>query len=299
MRTFSNGLAVVAFLALGTTALAQSNAPDSAAAAKAAPSAAGILPNALGDANADLTFFPVTPCRLLDTRIGTGLYAGPKAPGTEVAFSVNDTLTPQGGNPAGCGIPNADPPALSVIITAVPTDTNPGNLRAFPTGGAVPTAAMVNYQGGVVTGTGTITASGGGSDELTVRNQGLATTHVIVDVNGYFAPAGSGAPVGRAYASVQRSPAVAFEAARTKGFTTVTRPSTGVYCLTFAAPAPTPTGPIMVTVEWGNSLGFDLLAFPVGTPFNCAVGQIEVRTYQFPGGAAALSNNVSFFVLIP
>jgi hypothetical protein len=300
MRTFSKGFSMVAFLALGTAVFAQdSNAPATSA-ARAARSADGVIPNALGDANADLTFFPVTPCRLLDTRIGTGTFAGPKAPNTEVAFSVNDSLTPQGGNPAGCGIPgNPDPPALSVIITAVPTDTNQGNLRAFPTFGAVPTAAMVNYQDGVVTGSGTIARSGSSGFELTVRNQGAATTHIVVDVNGYFAAAGSGAPIGRAYASVQRSPVVQLEGARTKGFSAVTRPSTGVYCLTFIPPTPSATGPIMVTVEWSNSLGFDLLAFPLATVFTCPAGQLEVRTYQFPAGAAALSNNVSFYVLVP
>ena len=50
----------------------------------------------------------------------------------------------------------------------------------------------------------------------------------------------------------------------------------------------------------GNSLGSDLLAYWVKlTPFApCAAGQFQVRTYNFPGGAAALTNNVSFVIEI-
>ena len=148
----------------------------------------GFTVNALGDLTQDLVFFPVAPCRLLDTRIGTGLYAGPKAPGTGVAFSVNDPLAVQGGLAAGCGIPGVAPPALSVVVTAVPTNTGQGNLRTYPTGGTIPTASAVNYQGGVVVASGTITQSCTAcADELTARNQGAGTTHIVVDVTGYFA----------------------------------------------------------------------------------------------------------------
>ena len=148
----------------------------------------GYMVNSLGDLTRDLVYFPLAPCRLLDTRIGTGTFAGPKAPGTVVAFSVNDTLSPQGGLAAGCGVPGVDPPALSVVITAVPTDTGQGNLRAYPTGGTIPTASVVSYQGGVVVAAGTISQSASGtSNELTVRNQGAGTTHIVVDVTGYFA----------------------------------------------------------------------------------------------------------------
>jgi len=55
-----------------------------------------------------------------------------------------------------------------------------------------------------------------------------------------------------------------------------------------------------LTVDWGNSLGSDLLAYWVKlTPFApCVAGQYQVRTFNFPGGAAALTNNVSFVIEI-
>lgn len=149
----------------------------------------GFVVNSLGNLTRELVYYPVAPCRLLDTRAATlAAYQGPKTPGTEVAFSVNDSLVVQGGNAAGCGIPGVDPPALSVVLTAVPTDPGQGNLRAYPTGGTIPTASALNYQGGVVVASGVIAQSGSGtSDELTVRNQGAGTTHVVVDVTGYYA----------------------------------------------------------------------------------------------------------------
>jgi hypothetical protein len=152
----------------------------------------GFTVNALGDITQDLVFFPLAPCRLLDTRLATvAQYQGPKAPGTEIAFSVNDSLAVQGGNAAGCGTPSSllDPPALSIVVTAIPTNTGQGNLRTYPDGGTIPTASVVNYQNGVVVAGGTITQSCTAcTDELRVRNQGGGTTHIAVDVTGYFYP---------------------------------------------------------------------------------------------------------------
>ena len=153
----------------------------------------GFTVNALGDVTQDLVFFPLAPCRLLDTRVltNTAPYQGPKAPGTEVAFSVNDALAVQGGNAAGCGTPSGllDPPALSIVVTAIPTNTGQGNLRTYPDGGTIPTASVVNYQNGVVVASGTITQSCTAcTNELRVRNQGAGTTHIAVDVTGYFYP---------------------------------------------------------------------------------------------------------------
>ena len=66
----------------------------------------------------------------------------------------------------------------------------------------------MNYQGGVVVASGTITQSCTGcADELTVRNQGAGTTHIVVDVTGYFA-----APVATALACTTETAAVSLAA---------------------------------------------------------------------------------------
>jgi len=145
-----------------------------------------------GDLTTDLVYTPLAACRLMDTRIGTfAPYNAPLAPNTTVALSVNDSLAAQGGAAAGCdpgglGL-GTDPPALAIIITAVPTDGSPGNLRTFATGGAIPAAAMLTYGNGVTISSGVITQSCTGcGPELSVRNQGAGTTHVVIDIVGFF-----------------------------------------------------------------------------------------------------------------
>jgi hypothetical protein len=166
----------------------------------------GFVTNKLGELTQDLVFVPLPPCRLLDTRVvtNTAPYVGPLAPGTQMTLSVNDSLGPQGGLAAGCGVSNNDPPALAIVVTAVPADGNPGNLRTFPTGGAVPTASLVTYGNGVVIASGAITQSCTAcTDELTVRNQGAGTTHVVIDVAGYFEAATFGTTNGQVWASAK------------------------------------------------------------------------------------------------
>ena len=78
----------------------------------------------------------------------------------------------------------------------------------------------------------------------------------------------------------------------------VTRPSTGVYCVTPPAGLnPANTG-IQLTVEWGNSFGFDLLAYWwKGGRRLAPRAQYHVRTYQFAaGGTPVLSDDVAFMI---
>jgi len=141
----------------------------------------------LGDITQDLVFFPLPACRLLDTRFGTvAPYNAPLAPNTEIQISVNDSIGVQGGNPANCGVPGADPPALAVVVSAV-SPTGPGNLRTYATGGTIPNASLLTYTAGTTISAGAITESCTScGTELTVRNQGGGTAHVVVDVVGYF-----------------------------------------------------------------------------------------------------------------
>ena len=119
-------------------------------------------------------------------------------------------------------------------------------------------------------------------------------------------PAGTAGPPGPAgsqnpYAVILRSPAVGLDPTYRRGTGwAVTRPQDGIYCITPPAGVSPTTSAISLTVDWGTSLGSDLLAYWVKlTPFApCAAGQFQVRTYNFPGGAAALTNNVSFVIEI-
>jgi hypothetical protein len=106
----------------------------------------------------------------------------------------------------------------------------------------------------------------------------------------------------RAYTSVVVSPDMQIDPTRTKGFATVTRPKTGVYCLnlTDSSLDISHTAPV-VSVDWDNSSGNNLSAFVSKSAHDCPAGtDLGVRTYSFKAGKAnALSNIVAFTVLVP
>jgi hypothetical protein len=105
----------------------------------------------------------------------------------------------------------------------------------------------------------------------------------------------------RAFASVVVTPTMQLDTTRTKGIATVTRPKTGVYCLTLSDSTvdTSRTAPV-VTVDWDNSSGNNLSAYVSKSAHDCPAGtDISVRTYTFRAGTAnALSNVVAFTVLV-
>lgn len=129
-----------------------------------APSSAGAL-----------SFYPVAPCRVVDTRNAPGPFGGPEMDaGTARSFAI----------PAGaCNIP-ATAAAYSLNITAAPDAPLP-YLTAWPAGAALPQSSTLNAWGGGVTANAAIVPAGvGGAIGIYVTGR----TNVIIDVNGYFAP---------------------------------------------------------------------------------------------------------------
>jgi uncharacterized repeat protein (TIGR01451 family) len=127
-----------------------------------------------------LSFYPVTPCRLVDTRLGVGPLGGPSlvgngtartfpllsgpcnVPGTVQAYSLNYTSVPKGG--------------LSFLTT-------------WPTGLTQPVVSTLNAPTGAVTANAAIVPAGaGGAVQVFVTND----SDLVIDVNGYFAPPGAG-----------------------------------------------------------------------------------------------------------
>jgi hypothetical protein len=89
------------------------------------------------------------------------------------------------------------------------------------------------------------------------------------------------------------------------GFAGVSRPTTGVYCLSLD-PA-LGLGPddvhAQVTVDWIGSTGNDLFAHYVRNSFGCSAGEFGVRTYRFDieGGnvvGTEASNQVNFIISV-
>ena len=175
---------------------------------KAAESQADVLINTFGDANVsaeefasslgdeilpapaftDLSYSPVTPCRVVDSRIGGG---GMFTPGERQEYYVYGTsdIIPQGGNPAGCASPRGEPSAVHINLTAVPY-SGTGNFVAFPANYNPPTASLTNYRAGVqnIANAATIrTYNVFGPKELEVMNN-YGYAYLVIDVMGYYFP---------------------------------------------------------------------------------------------------------------
>jgi hypothetical protein len=124
-------------------------------------------------------FYPVTPCRIADTRNAAGSFGGPSlAAGSTRAFPI-----PQ----SACGVPT-DAQAYSLNFAAV-TNTAVGYITAWPTGQAQPVVASLNDVTGTIVANAVIVPAGqnGAIDVYTTDK-----TDLVIDINGYFAPAGAG-----------------------------------------------------------------------------------------------------------
>jgi hypothetical protein len=125
-----------------------------------------------------LQFYPLTPCRILDTRIGNGTFGGPAIPGGgSRSFPVRST----------CGIP-ATAAVYSLNVTVVPHGFL-GYVTAWPTGQVQPIVSTLNSLDGTVLSNAAIVAAGtNGAVSFFANN----TTDLILDINGYFAAPGLG-----------------------------------------------------------------------------------------------------------
>jgi len=149
----------------------------------------GAVSNALGAAAADLLFTPVTPCRIIDTRLSA---AGMLVSGVDQSFMVRDAagFAAQGGSASDCGIPISATVVEMNLIAVTPG--GPGDLRivAFP--GALPNASVLNYASvpglNIANGLALPVCNASAANctkDITVRAD-VSSTHLVADVVGYF-----------------------------------------------------------------------------------------------------------------
>ncbi len=128
---------------------------------------------------AALAFYPLTPCRVADTRLANGPLGAPYMPGGQ----SRDFPLLSG----SCNIP-ATAQAYSLNFAAVPR-ASLGYLTAWPSGQTQPGVASLNAPTGTVTANAAIVPAGAnGAISIFVSGD----TDLIIDINGYFAPAASG-----------------------------------------------------------------------------------------------------------
>jgi hypothetical protein len=139
----------------------------------------------LGQINNDLVFVPITPCRIIDTRLAGGQIAANTVRNFDIT-AVSDYAF-QGGDASNCnGAGAAGSFAAAAINFTVVTPAAAGFITAFPFLGTQPLAATVNYTAGSIVGNYTVVKldQGASANELSVYS--FAQTHLVADLVGYF-----------------------------------------------------------------------------------------------------------------
>jgi YVTN family beta-propeller protein len=128
-------------------------------------------------------FYPLTPCRLVDTRGSDGDLGGPRlAAQTPRSFPLlESSCIPSGINPL----------AYSLNFTVVPNPSGQplGYLSVWPTGETQPVVSTLNNPTATVVANAAIVPAGtGGAVDVYAYN----TTDLLIDIDGYFAAPGTG-----------------------------------------------------------------------------------------------------------
>jgi hypothetical protein len=133
-----------------------------------------------GSSPSALAFYPLTPCRIADTRNPTSPLGGPSlaALGTR-SFPILAS---------SCGVP-ASAQAYSLNFAAVPIGPSLGFLTAWPAGQTRPLVASLNDPTGTVLANAVVVPAGNSG---AVNVYATDNTDLVIDINGYFAPQGPG-----------------------------------------------------------------------------------------------------------
>jgi hypothetical protein len=127
-------------------------------------------------------FHTVAPCRLIDTRQSPGPLGGPAlVAGATRTFAVMGR----------CQIP-LSAVALSVNVTVV-APTAAGHLRLFASGTPMPDTSTINYVAGQTRANNAVVSLGTDGAFGVYAHQPSGTTHLVVDVTGYFGTSGCSA----------------------------------------------------------------------------------------------------------
>ena len=126
-----------------------------------------------------LTFFPLAPCRLVDTRNAAGALGGPSL------VANTPRSLPLLSSP--CAVP-ATAKAYSLNFTSVPKGPL-GFLTVWPDGQTQPLVSTLNAPTGANTANAAIVPAGNlGAIDVFATN----ASDLVIDINGYFAPSAPG-----------------------------------------------------------------------------------------------------------
>ncbi len=249
------------------------------------------VPSTASNYSSGLAFYPLTPCRVADTRVGTGALGGPAlGTGSTRSFPVLSSS-------CAANIP-ANVAAYSFNLAAVPSGPL-GYLTAWPTGQAEPVSAVLNAPTGTVTSNAAIVPAGtSGQVSVFASN----ATDLVIDINGYFAPVGAN---GLSLYTV--TPCRALDTRVTSGVFSgvLTAPVEGVTCGTGNIPASAQAYVVNATVVPSGALSYITtwaqgLAQPLAATLNADDGAVTSNLSLIPtinGSIAVFASNPTNIIL--
>jgi YVTN family beta-propeller protein len=244
-----------------------------------ANSGSGTVSVIAGASSDPLQFVAVAPCRVADTRNPNGPFGGPAiSGGTSRDFAIPNSA---------CGVP-ATAAGYALNVSVVPLESL-GYLTAWPAGEDQPFVATLNSLDGRIKGNAAIVPAGaGGAISIFATNN----THVILDINGYFAPVSGSTlafyPLAPCRVADTRNPVGDLGGPYLKGLaagrafpileaSSCNIPSTAqAYSLNFAA---VPHGPLGYLTAWPTGQNQPLVA-----TLNAVTGTITANASIVPAG---------------
>lgn len=146
-----------------------------------------MLTKALGSSASDLVYTPVTPCRILDTRVAGGPIASGGTRDFNAVVGSGGNFSSQGGSATDCGVVAAGQAAVVINLTAV-TPAVAGFATAYPFGTTRPLASSVNYTAGAIVNNSIVVKL---PTPLTTKDftvYTFASADYVADIVGYYAP---------------------------------------------------------------------------------------------------------------
>ncbi len=146
--------------------------------------------------------YNVTPCRILDTRIGAEEYSGKLNPGEALALQTSNwvgTISKQGGSVSGCPDIEANATGVFINVIAVEASGSFNNDLGIQPWGSTSSGTAINYTPGVYAiNNGLFVGTCWGQFisgfapspndclfDLQLRNGTGASAHVVIDVTGF------------------------------------------------------------------------------------------------------------------
>jgi hypothetical protein len=138
----------------------------------------------LGSTTRDMVFTPITPCRILDTRV----VGGPITANTFrrfIAVSNGDNFAAQGGSSTDCGMNQPVVSGVVLNVTAV-TPSGAGFATVYKSEDPQPLAASLNYTAGAIVNNSVVVGVKVPLDLSDFTIYTFAQSHFVVDIVGYF-----------------------------------------------------------------------------------------------------------------